>query len=103
MLFHVSYAVLAVSVVFAVEISAIQTRLPWMMGGLAAQWCAWDARRRGRPLLPIVQHVTLMGWGVMVPLYLIRTRRWRGVAVLLLNIIVLGDTAGVCQLLASMF
>lgn len=54
---------------------------------LATSWCAVDARRRGRPLLSIVQLVILVTWVISVPVYLIATRSVRGFGYALLHAI----------------
>jgi len=51
---------------------------------LTIGWWAWlDGRLRGRPLLLIVQHAFFCAWPAVLPTYLIATRRWWGVGLLL--------------------
>ena len=51
-------------------------------------WCAADATHRGRPLLPVVQMLLFFSWPVAAPIYLIASRGWKGV------LLVLGHAVG---------
>jgi len=53
----------------------------------AASWCVVDARRRGKPLLSIVQLIIFVTWVIAVPVYLIATRNVRGFGYALLHAI----------------
>jgi hypothetical protein len=50
-------------------------------------WCVVDARLRGRPLLPVVQMMMFFTAHVAAPIYLIWSRRFRGAALALLNLV----------------
>ena len=43
-----------------------------LMACLATAWCAMDARRRGKPMLPVLKMITFFVWPVAVPIYLER-------------------------------
>jgi hypothetical protein len=43
-------------------------------------WCVADSRRRGRPLLSVLRMVMFFTWSVSVPIYLVASRGWRGLA-----------------------
>lgn len=47
-------------------------------------WASLDARIRGRSLPLILQHAIVLIWPVVVPCYVLCTRRWRGLGYLLL-------------------
>jgi hypothetical protein len=51
----------------------------------ATLWTVNDARCRGEPLLHIVQIVMLFTWPLAVPIYLVRSRRLRGVGLAILH------------------
>jgi hypothetical protein len=52
---------------------------------LTSQWCVIDSRRMGQPMLHIVQMITFCTWPVAVPIYLVSSRRLRGVGVAVLH------------------
>jgi hypothetical protein len=58
--------------------------LAWLgsviLAALSTGWCVVDARQRGRPLLSVVQMIMFITWFVSVPMYLIVSRGWRGLA-----------------------
>ena len=48
-------------------------------------WCVADSRILGRPLLPVLQMITFFTWPVAVPMYLMWSRRFRGLGLALLH------------------
>ena len=48
------------------------------MAGCAAWWAVSDARDRGKPILHILQLLVFLSWPIAVPIYLIKTRGFRG-------------------------
>lgn len=67
-----------------VETISSNSLVRWLLGLLFAwavtSWCVSDARQRGRPLISVLQMIMFLTWIVSVPIYLISTRGWRGVA-----------------------
>jgi hypothetical protein len=55
----------------------------------ATAWCAVDARRQGKPLLPVLQMITFFTWPVAVPAYLIWSRKLRGLMYAAVNVVCL--------------
>ena len=55
------------------------------MASMAAWWTVSDARRRGHPILHIVQLFVFLFWPIAVPIYLIWSRGLRGVGWTLLH------------------
>lgn len=51
----------------------------------ATGWCSVDARLRGRPMLHIVRIITFFTWPIASPIYLIYSRRWRGLGLAALH------------------
>lgn len=56
---------------------------PLLMATFAAYWCVVDARMRTRPMIPAVHVVLFCLWPLAVPIYLIVSRRWRGIGLIL--------------------
>ena len=52
---------------------------------LTTGWCIADSRRRGRPLLSVLQMIMFFTWPVAVPIYLIASRGLRGVGYIFLH------------------
>ncbi|MCA9259698.1 MAG: hypothetical protein KDA61_10885 [Planctomycetales bacterium] len=52
--------------------------LSLLMASSAAMWTSFDAKRRNRRLLPILEFVVFLTWVVSTPTYLIASRGWRG-------------------------
>ena len=48
-------------------------------------WCVVDSRILGRPLLPVLQMITFCTWPVAVPIYLVWSRRLRGLGLAVLH------------------
>ena len=69
------------------ENSLIYYLVAMLLSCFATAWSAVDARRRGKPLLPVLQMITFFSWPIAVPIYLIATRKWRGLAYALLHAI----------------
>lgn len=55
-----------------------------LIATFAAYWCVVDARLRGRPIVPAIHILLLCLWPIAVPVYLIVSRKWRGVAIIAL-------------------
>lgn len=60
---------------------------PVGFAGVLWWWAAVDARRRGRPIPLLSQPWFFIGAGILVPGYVIWSRRWHGVGWLVLNTI----------------
>ncbi len=52
-----------------------------------ANWAAWDAQSRGRPLLRIQQEAMFFFAPLAIFVYLVATRRWRGVGLWTLHVL----------------
>jgi len=52
---------------------------------LVTGWCVVDARKLGKPMLPVVQMIMFFTWPIAVPIYLIWTRGFRGLGYTLLH------------------
>ncbi|MEE8450726.1 MAG: hypothetical protein V3R99_02395 [Thermoguttaceae bacterium] len=48
-------------------------------------WCVVDSRILGRPMLRVLQMLTFFTWPIAVPLYLVWSRRLRGVGLVFLH------------------
>ena len=55
------------------------------LGAVLAWWAVGDARARGRPIPITAQPWFFLGYGLLVPAYLIWSRRWSGVGWLVLH------------------
>jgi hypothetical protein len=71
----------------------------FIVATLAATWCTRDARRRNRPLLPIVEHLMFLFWYVAAPAYLLITRKWIGLLLLVGHLVLLMLTLFVTALI----
>jgi hypothetical protein len=69
------------------ENSLVYYLVAMLLSCFATAWCVVDARRRGKPLLPVLQMITFFTWPIAVPIYLISTRKWRGLAYALVHAI----------------
>ena len=56
----------------------VQIVFPFMMASAAAYWCVVDSRILGRPIVPAVQCIMFFTWPLAVPIYLVYSRRLRG-------------------------
>lgn len=60
----------------------------WLfLASTITQWMVWDASRRGKPILHIVQILVFLSWPFTIPLYLIKSRRILGVGLAIVNVI----------------
>ena len=55
------------------------------MASTATSWCVVDSRILGRPMLRVTHEMTFLIWPAAVPLYLIWSRRFRGLGITLLH------------------
>lgn len=70
------------------------------MASAVTYLCIVDSRIVGRPIVQSVHWIMFVTWPVAAPIYLIYSRRWRGVALLLLHVIGLVVVANVAFSLA---
>jgi hypothetical protein len=56
-----------------------QILVVFSMSTAATMWCTVDASSRGEYYPHSLRWVTMFTWPIAVPVYLIETRRWRGV------------------------
>ena len=54
---------------------------------LIVMWCTIDARRRGHPIVRIVQMLMWFVWAIAAPMYLIWSRSWVGIGLSVLHFI----------------
>lgn len=78
------------------------------IGSTVVMACAQDARMRGRPVVHIGQFLMFVAWPIAGPLYLVRSRGWRGIpwAVVWVITVLLCYVGGgllVQQIFASMY
>ena len=69
-----------------------------LFASLVTAWCAEDAQIRGWPLLPVLQMTMFFVWPVAVPIYLVASREWRGIAFALLHAVGLYSVTLACFL-----
>jgi hypothetical protein len=87
---YIVIGIFALSALWGVVQSLSENALVTFLGTvlfamLTTAWCVADSRRRGRPLLSIVQMIMFFTWFISVPIYLIASRGWRGVGYALVN------------------
>jgi hypothetical protein len=95
------FMILALYVVVAVGgIARVANPSSWilvlyalLLATIATEWCVLDAYQRGRPIVSVVQMIMFFTWPLAVPVYLIVSRGWRGVAYAVLHAIGLYATA----------
>jgi hypothetical protein len=68
---------------------------------VATYVCVVDSRMRGRPIVQSVQWIMFFTWPLAVPIYLIHSRRLRGVAITMLHGVGLFITASIALNLAA--
>ena len=64
---------------------ALYLLVGWMMASTVTSWCVVDSHILGRPMLRITHEMTFLIWPAAVPLYLIWSRRFRGLGITLLH------------------
>jgi len=64
-------------------------------------WSVSDARRRGHPIVHVLQLLMFLTWAVAVPLYLIWSRGWKGLGWVVFHCIGLLAIATIFLLIAE--
>jgi hypothetical protein len=83
---------LAIATFGAMQVSLPQSGfvaplLALMAASTAAYGCVVDARFRGRPIVQSVHWIMFVTWPMAVPVYLIYSRKLRGVALIVMHLI----------------
>ena len=66
-------------------VPAIYLLVGWMIASTVTSWCVVDSHILGRPMLRVTHEMTFFTWPAAVPLYLIWSRRFRGLGIALLH------------------
>jgi hypothetical protein len=68
------------------EPSGLDLLVPLGLGLALGWWAVADARSRGKPIPMLARPWFFFAFGLLVPGYVIWTRRWRGAGLVLLNV-----------------
>src|SRR5262245_41620860 len=74
-----------------------------LIAAMMASWCVSDSYFRAAPLLPVVQLIIFLTWPIGVPIYLIATRKWRGLFYTIAHIVGLLLVTVVASAIAQYF
>jgi hypothetical protein len=97
------YAAFALQGALAGAPDGLQLVASFSMASAATMWCTVDAAARGDYYPHSLRWVTMVVWPLALPTYVIQTRRWRGLLMVVVAILVAFVVEAIGMLTARMW